>query len=225
MNDITLYDLEGRNGRRFSPFCWRVKLALQHKDLDYTVKPVRFTEIPAVHDGAFKSVPIINHQGHWMDQSWAIVNYLETQFDDRPSLFGSPTGKSLAEFVTCWTDSQLLAPVFRAIVTDIYANIQPEDQPYFRTTREKRLGMALEDTLPQRDANRSEFRQKLYPLRQLLGSQPYLGGGQASHADYAVFSTFLWAETASDFALLEDDDPVQDWKRRMYRDHDVSGSY
>jgi len=32
---ITLYDLAGAEAeRRFSPFCWRTKMALAHKDLE-----------------------------------------------------------------------------------------------------------------------------------------------------------------------------------------------
>ena len=36
-----LYDLCADNDLRFSPFCWRVKLALAHKGLDYQTEPVR----------------------------------------------------------------------------------------------------------------------------------------------------------------------------------------
>ena len=42
---ITLYDLCGRDERlRFSPYCWRVRMALAHKGLDYTTVAWRFQE-------------------------------------------------------------------------------------------------------------------------------------------------------------------------------------
>ncbi len=40
-----LYDLAGADpGLRFSPYCWRIKLALAHKNLPYTTVAWRFTD-------------------------------------------------------------------------------------------------------------------------------------------------------------------------------------
>lgn len=41
---IQLYDLCGKDDRRFSPYCWRTKLALKHKGLDFETVPWRMTE-------------------------------------------------------------------------------------------------------------------------------------------------------------------------------------
>src|SRR5260370_24773078 len=42
---ITMYDLAGTEAdRRFSPFCWRSKMALAHKGLAVDTVPWRFTE-------------------------------------------------------------------------------------------------------------------------------------------------------------------------------------
>jgi len=42
---ITLYDLAGAEpDRRFSPFCWRTRLALAHKGLAVETVPWRFSE-------------------------------------------------------------------------------------------------------------------------------------------------------------------------------------
>ena len=41
---ITLYDLVFDEDRRPSPFCWRAKLALKHKGLDWRDEPMGFTE-------------------------------------------------------------------------------------------------------------------------------------------------------------------------------------
>ena len=32
---IELYDLVGRDERMFSPYCWRIRMALEHKQLKY----------------------------------------------------------------------------------------------------------------------------------------------------------------------------------------------
>ena len=40
----TLYDLAGaRNDVRFSPYCWRIKMALKHKGREWQEVPWRFT--------------------------------------------------------------------------------------------------------------------------------------------------------------------------------------
>ena len=42
---IELYDLAGaEDDRRFSPYCWRIKLALAHKGLEFETIPWRFHE-------------------------------------------------------------------------------------------------------------------------------------------------------------------------------------
>ena len=38
MSNITLWDLAGaEDDRRFSPYCWRVKMALAHKGLEFEI--------------------------------------------------------------------------------------------------------------------------------------------------------------------------------------------
>ena len=57
---ITLYDLAGAEAdRRFSPFCWRTKMALAHKGLEVETIPWRFTDkdkLPQPNQGR---VPVI----------------------------------------------------------------------------------------------------------------------------------------------------------------------
>ena len=53
------------------------------------------------------------------------------------------------------------------------------------------------------------------PMRETLRAQPFLSGETAAYADYAVFGSFQWARSVSDFKLLENDDPVYAWRDRM----------
>src|SRR5881394_4497405 len=49
---IKLYDLAGaEDDRRFSPYCWRVKMALKHKGLDFETIPWRVLVGEAPRDG------------------------------------------------------------------------------------------------------------------------------------------------------------------------------
>jgi hypothetical protein len=42
---LILYDLAGADpARRFSPYCWRVRLAIEHKGLSVETIPWRFTD-------------------------------------------------------------------------------------------------------------------------------------------------------------------------------------
>ena len=43
---MKLYELVGRDPEKgFSPFAWRIKMALAHKGLSYESVPLHFTEI------------------------------------------------------------------------------------------------------------------------------------------------------------------------------------
>ncbi|WP_375505338.1 glutathione S-transferase N-terminal domain-containing protein [uncultured Nostoc sp.] len=57
---IRLYDLAGaEDDRRFSPNCWRVRLALLHKGLPFETVPWRFTEKETIAFSGQGKVPVI----------------------------------------------------------------------------------------------------------------------------------------------------------------------
>jgi glutathione S-transferase len=93
---ITMYDLAGAEAeRRFSPFCWRSRMALAHKGLAVETVPWRFTEkdrLPQPNQGR---VPVIVDDGRVIHDSNAIADYLEERYADRPSLFGDETSRAL----------------------------------------------------------------------------------------------------------------------------------
>lgn len=209
-----LYDLAARDGRRMSPFCWRAKLALAHKGLDFRAVPTRFTEIGKICGGGYKTVPVLEDEGRTIVDSWAIAEYLEEAYPDRPSLFGGPAGKALSLFVQNWTAAVLHNGLFPLLVKDIHDHLEPADQPYFRESRERRLGKTLEEVQAGRDGGVEAFRRSLLPLRLTLKSQPFLGGDGPLYADYVAFGAFQWLRGISPLQALEADDPVQAWVLR-----------
>ena len=211
---IVLYDLAARDGRRMSPFCWRTKLALAHKGLDFQAVPTRFTEIAGICGGGQKTVPVIEDGGRTIADSWTIAEHLEKSYPDRPSLFGGPAGKALSLFVQNWTAATLHNGLFPLVVKDIHDHLEPVDQPYFRESREKRLGKTLEEVHAGRESSIEAFRRSLLPLRLTLKQQPYLGGEAPLYADYVAFGAFQWLRGISPLAVLEADDPVQAWVLR-----------
>jgi glutathione S-transferase len=214
---ITMYDLAGVEAdRRFSPFCWRARMALAHKGLDVATIPWRFTEkdkLPAPNVGR---VPVIVDDGKVVHDSSAIADYLEERYADRPSLFPGASARALTKFVQNWTETVLQVGLFRFVLLDIYNHIGPKDQEYFRQSREERFGgTSLEEIVKDREARLPAFRTSLDPLRRTVERQPFLNGEAPAYADYVVFGAFQWARSISDFALLAADDPVDAWRGRM----------
>lgn len=211
---IKMFDLAGADpDRRFSPYCWRIRLALHHKRLPFHAEPWRFTDTDRLPAGC-KLVPTIVDGDRVVTDSWAIAEYLETAYPDRPSLFGGPVGRSHARFIAAWAD-QLNPAIARMIVADIHAIVAEQDRAYFRSSREARFGSALEQVQGDRQEKVVAFRARLAPLRVLLKQQSWLGGEGPSYADFCAVSGLQWAAMASEFALLEADDPVQEWRRRV----------
>jgi glutathione S-transferase len=213
---ITLYDLAGaETDRRFSPFCWRTKMALAHKGLPVETIAWRFTEkdkLPQPNQGR---VPVIIDGGRVVHDSTAIADYLETRYPDRPPLFGDATAKALTRFVQNWTETVLQPGIIGFVVLDICRHSAPEDQDYFRRSREERFGTTLEDVVKDRAARLPAFRDSLGPLRRTVERQKFLGGEAPSYADYVVFGAFQWARAISDFELLAPEDPVAQWRGRL----------
>ena len=93
---LKLFDLAGaQSERRFSPYCWRIRLALAHKGLDVETIPWRFTDKEALAFSGQARVPVLVHDGKTVVDSWVIANYLEETFADTPSLFGGAPGLAL----------------------------------------------------------------------------------------------------------------------------------
>jgi glutathione S-transferase len=213
---ITLYDLAGAEPeRRFSPFCWRTRMALAHKGLDVETVPWRFTEKDKLPHPNGGRVPVIVDGDQVVHDSSAIANYLETQYSERPSLFGDEVGRALTRFVQNWTETVLQPALIGFVVLDICRHTAPQDQPYFRQSREERFGRTLEEVVDGRGARLPAFREGLAPLRRTLERQKFLAGEAPAYADYIVFGAFQWARAISDFELLAADEPIAAWRGRL----------
>lgn len=214
---ITLYDLSGLNGRRFSPFGWRARMSLAHKGLEAgaTVELVRFSDKHKLTFSGQNLVPVLVDGETTVSDSWEIARYLEKAYPKAPSLFGGEAGEGAARLVAAYVDSQIHPLVARCVVADITKVIHADDQAYFRESREKRFGMTLEQIVANRNETKAQLKTTLYPVRTALKERAFLGGATPSYADYAVFGAFMWARGVSEFKMLEADDPVADWRERM----------
>lgn len=214
---LTLFDLSGKSGSRFSPYCWRARLALAHKGLerDCKVEHVRFTDKDKLSFTGQKLVPVLQDGETVVADSWAIACYLEDTYSDRPSLFGGDAGRGSARLIANWVNQEINPRIGRSVVADVMARIEPVDHEYFRSSREARYGMTLEEAQAGREERLPELMRALEPARGVLRDQPYIGGETPLFSDYALFSAFAWARIVSPFQLLEPTDPLYDWRERL----------
>jgi glutathione S-transferase len=213
---VILHDLCGADpARRFSPYCWRVRMALAHKGIAHEALPWRFTDKPAIADAGTDKVPVLRHGERTVSESWTILEYLEDHWPGAPSLFGGEGGRALARFVTAWSDSVMAAGIAKLVVSDIPAHLAPEDAEYFRRTREARFGKPLAEVTAGRERAVEAFRRDLHPLRMVLRERPWLSGPTAGAADYIAFGPLQWARCVSAFPLLTPDDPLHAWRGRL----------
>ena len=214
MAERMLFDLAGADDdRRFSPYCWRTRMALAHKRLPVDAVPWRFTETARIAPAA--KVPVLVDGPTTIADSWEIALYLEATYRDAPSLFGAPEAVPVTRFLNAWTDRVLVPGIAPLIVRDIHDCLHEKDQTYFRASRERAFGATLEQVMADRDTRVTAFRRSLDPLRVLLRSQPYIGGTAPTYADYIVFGTLQWPRCSSNFPLLETTDAIAVWFETM----------
>jgi glutathione S-transferase len=213
---ITLFDLAGsEDDRRFSPYCWRAKMALKHKGLEFEAVPWRFTDKDAIAFSGQKLVPVLVDGGHTVYDSWNIALYLDEAYPQRPGLFEGYESRALCEFFSQWAFRTLHSSLFKVIVLDIFARIHEKDRAYFRESREKRFGMTLEEFGAEPKQKLADFRGALEPLRPVLVQHQFVSGKGPGYADYILFGAFQWARTISPIRLLEPEDPLFAWRERL----------
>ncbi len=213
---LKLFELVGADDARpFSPYCWRTRMALAHKGLSAESIPWCFTEKHAIAPHQSEKVPVLIDDETSIANSWAIANYLEDNYPDRPSLFGGEGGRAIGRMLNWWGDIAVIGGMFPLIVADIPGHLKPVDAAYFRKSREARFGKPLEEVAAGRDKSVAGFRKALDPLRLTLKTQAYLGGQKPNYADYIVFGAFQWARVVSPFKLLAADDLVYAWRERL----------
>lgn len=212
---LTVYDLCGADDLRFSPNCWRTRMAIAHKGLEATYEAWRFTEKDRLTFCNSKTVPVLVDEGEAIVNSWAIASHLEDHYPDRPSLFGGVAGRAVTGFINAWADSTLHPALVRCLVPDVYERLDPVDKDYFRESREARFGVTIEELRAKRPALLATLDAALSPLRTILAAEQWIAGDAPAYADYIVFGAFQWARLTSPIVIVKPDDPIHPWRERM----------
>lgn len=221
---MKLYTLCGQSRDvRFSPHAWKAVMALRHKGLAFEEQPTPFTGIPKLENGFSPTVPLLKDGERLVRDSFDIAVYLDEAYPDRPSLFGGAAGTALSRTIEGYSQFVIHPALTRIMLTEIHDCLAPEDQAYFRASRESRLGKTLEQVAAEREREIEAFPSKLEPLRHTLGRQPWLGGDAPLFADYIVFGALQWARVVCPVSLLQNDDPVNSWFERCLDLHDGAG--
>jgi glutathione S-transferase len=219
---LVLFDLAARDPAvRFSPFSWRIKMALAHKSIAHETVPWRFTEKNIIQKAGVKTSPVIEHDGRWLGESFAIALYLDEAFPDQP-LMRTPAERELTRAFATWVDTTVIELFARQIIVDIVPILQGVDQVYFRETREARFKQSLEAVSANRDQTLPDLRRALEPGRTPVRHANFICGPAPGYADYVLFAAFQWVRCASGRSLLASDDPLERWRLRML---DLHGGY
>lgn len=213
---IQLYDLATKYPNiRFSPFCWRIKYALAHKQLPWKEIPIKaLTEkdlLPTPNEG---KVPVIVDDDTVVFDSWDIALYLEEKYPHH-LLFDGDESRAQSLFVKHWTETVLHVLVSRMGILDFYETQNKADQKVFRETRENRFGVSLEEWGRDPEGARIEFLKALEPLRQTVRSQNFLGGRTPNFSDYIMVGIFQWMRCGSRLKVFEESDDVFDYQERL----------
>jgi len=212
---IALYELKGKNDRRYSLFSWRTRMALRHKGLDFESLPVRLSDKAVIEFSGGKTVPVLKDKDTVVRDSWKIAEYLENRYKDAPPLFGGDIGRGVSQAFNTWVDRSVVRAMLPVIAADIHERVDPEDEDYFRQSMEKVLKMTLEESRAKRDEAVLHLGRVIEPLQETFKRQAFIAGAKPAYADYILFSVFQWARVMSPQELLAPEDPLCQWRERM----------
>ena len=213
---IKLYELLGHEGRRYSQFSWRAKMALKHKGLEFEEIPLLLTDKDSIAFAKSNSVPVMVDGDVIKTDSWDIAAYLEEAYAAAPTLFGGAIGAGVTRVINSWCDRAVNVALGPLIARDVLDAAHPDDREYFRESMEKLYKRTLEEVQEGREDRVKILYRTLDPIRTTFRKgQNFIGGDAHGYADYVVFSQFQWARVTSPFKLLDADDPVYAWRERM----------
>lgn len=225
MSDETLlYDLTD------SPFCAKVRIALQLKGLPFrrvTLTLARMRELRRLSPLA--KVPVLVQGGQVVSDSTAIVRHVESLRPDPPLRPADPAARAYCDLIEDWADESLYhvvgafkwlnpanrAAALRNTVSEIgggpFAPIVGRLIAMRIARRYRAEGYGPESLAHFED----RMRDGLATLERLLGERSLLLGRTVTVADIAVFAQLAWMRNYLEARLLDDVPAVQRWMSRL----------
>jgi glutathione S-transferase len=219
---IKLYDLAGSDPEiLFSPYCWRVRMSLLHKGLEFASIPWRFLEKETIAESGHKAVPVINDGGTWVGDSWGIVKYLDEKYPNQPTLLNGAEGEAHASLVQELCASLVFPAVIPVAIYPISQLLDEEDRAYFLKTREAALGNKLSDINADPDTGKANLEKALIPFNNMLKNTQFIGGNTPTYADYCLFGVLKWADVVSPYRPINDSSALGEWFVRLENMYDA----
>jgi glutathione S-transferase len=225
-NTIKFFDLALSTGATISPFVWATKYALKHKGFDLDVVPGGFTRIAERTGGKTERLPAIVDDDTWVLDSWGIVEYLDAEYPARPMLIPHQSVAAVTRALDAWFWGVATGPWMRCFCVNYRDLANPEDHEYITHSREKMLGMTLEQMQEGWEDRLPGISAALEPLRIALREVKWLGGSAPNYADYRIMGSILFtASVCQTSPVFADDDPLRDWVERCLDLYDGLGRH
>lgn len=230
MQEITLYDLAGSTNTCYSPHTWQARsvslhvlsagysnhfrMALNYKKIAFktiwldliNIKPTlsKLGSTPTRLFGQPEQVylvPVITHgkPPKLVQDSWDIIAYLDATFPDTPQLIPKGMNALLTMYDNHVREKVTMA-MFPLLMMPTMRFISEEDHAYFRESRERWLGMKLEDACPpeNREAQWKKVKDGLDGLAEILDKNGegcfFVLGDRVSKGDMTLLALFCWLE-------------------------------
>lgn len=216
---LKLYDLAlGDPDVRPSPYCWIVKFALLHKELEFDTVPLRFAEKKNYPDPEYARVPVLAVGDELVRDSAAIAAWLDRAYPENP-LAATAGEYAAAEFYRAWAMAFFFPAAAPLLFVRLHAAAHADDKAYFRKTREERVGKTLEEAAAT-PGQKEKVEAALQPLAAPLARHKFLGGDRPNLSDYTVMGALMWPRIATTEDVFDAPQPVAAWTERMLDLHD-----
>ena len=215
---LTMYERIGHEGRRPSPFSWRIRYAFAHKGIEPEFRHVRFADVETIRRLSGQHfTPIMTHGDRVIHDSWNIACYLEDEFPDRPPLFAGPGGRGLARYVNHWSDHARRRdpPPDRRRFHPLSRSWRPRLLPQLTRSRVRlHAGGALRRP--------SALARRVRGCGRAARTHPR-GTAAPGYADYVLFSVFQYARLGCPDEFLDEGSALRRWRDGLVRAFDGLG--
>lgn len=210
-NKRRLFEVVGENPQaHLSPYCWRSRMALAHKQLSFDSEPWHITEKQRIARSGGVTAPVLVDGKQWVRDSWNIASYLDDTYPAYP-LFAGPSGKAKSLFVNHWADNTLHPLIFRTVIAEQFPLTANCDKDYYQERTLRKFGQSVEDIGADPETARRSTMLALSPLETTLAETSFLGGDAPDYSDYILFGTFQWARVVSRAAFWPPDSTLHRW--------------
>ncbi len=208
-----LYDLATADKAvRPSPYCWIVKFALLHKNIEFDTHALSFQPKSAYPDPAYGKLPILKDGDKLICNSADIIKHLESEHPQNP-LIGDAQSKQRYDRVLQWLDEQLFPALVPFMFMRVCNLLSKTDAAYFRETREAKVGMSLEAFA--KTADPVKMTKAFEMISRELGEQEWFGGENPDLSDYTIASMLMWQHSVTQETLYDLPDAIGAWLSRV----------